>query len=217
MSAISLADTFFSRTRGSVFRELFASQEGLHLRELERRTGVNSRQLVRELHTLRDAGVLTPTRVGNMVLYRFNPDCPVYEEIQSLVRKTVGLADVLRNALEPFRKRIELAYIFGSFARGEQRSDSDVDLLIVGNVTRKELSTSIRTAGRILNREINTMIYASGEYAEAVKDSDSFLHVVHTGPRLNLDVDSWRESTGHASERPARSRASQTKRGQALP
>lgn len=216
MSAISLADTFFSRTRGSVFRELFASQKGLHLRELERRTGVNSRQLVRELHTLRDAGVLTPTRIGNLVLYRFNPDCPVYEEIQSLVRKTVGLADVLRNALEPFRERIELVYVFGSFARGEQRANSDIDLMIVGNVTRRELSTPIRAVGDVLGREINTMVYAPDEYARSLEDSDSFVHVVHSGPRLDLAVDSSREAIGDGAERQPRSRTSQNKRGQAL-
>jgi predicted nucleotidyltransferase len=217
MSATSLADTFFSRTRGGVFRELYASQNGLHLRELERRTGVNCRQLIRELHALSAAGVLTPTRIGNLVLYRFNPDCPVYEEIQSLVRKTVGLSDVLRSTLGPFRERVALAYVFGSFARGEQRADSDVDLMIVGNVTRRELSTPIRAARDVLRREINTVIYTPDEYAKAVEDSDSFAHAVHTGQRLDLVVDSWREATGDGSERQARSRTSQNKRGQALP
>jgi len=200
MSTTSLADTLFSRTRSGIFRELFRDQEGVHLRELERRTGVNGRHLLRELHTLRDAGILIPKQVGNLVIYRFNPDCPIYEDIQSLIRKTIGLADILREMLEPFMGRIELAYVFGSHARGEQRADSDVDLLVVGNVTRRQLSTAVRQTGRILQREINVAIYASSEYSKALKDKDSFVSRVHSGPRINLTVNSEHGPREHASE-----------------
>ena len=200
MSTNSLADTLFSRTRSGVFRELFRDQEGIHLRELERRTGVNSRHLVRELHTLRDAGILTPKRVANLVIYRFNPDCPIYDDIQSLIRKTVGLADVLREMLEPFAAKIDLAYIFGSHARGEQHPDSDVDLLVVGNVTRRQLSTAVRQTGRILLREVNAAIYTSNEYSKALEDKDSFVSRVNSGPRINLIVNSEHEPREHASE-----------------
>jgi predicted nucleotidyltransferase len=204
MSTKSLAGTLFSRTRGTVFGQLFRKQEGVYLRELERTTGINSRHLIRELHTLRDAGIISPTRVGNVVVYRFNPECPIYEDIQAIVRKTIGLADVLRDMLKSSVTQIELAYVFGSHARGEQRADSDIDLMIVGPVTRRELSTAIRQAERVLRRDINAMFYTHTEYSKALEDSNSFVSRVHNGARISLDVDSAYESAGHGIERGTR-------------
>jgi predicted nucleotidyltransferase len=201
MTTMTLAETLFSRTRSAVLRELLANEDGTYIREMERRTGIDVRQLSRELGALSASGIVTKQRFGNLVIYRFNPECPVYDEIQGLVKKTVGLADVLRRALEPFRDRIQLAYIFGSFARKDQRSDSDVDVMIVGNVTRRELSSATRVAGDILKREINAMVHTPDEYARSAEDSGSFIHAVHTGPRLNLVVDSGRETRRPASER----------------
>lgn len=201
MSTNTLASTLFSRTRSTVFGELFRRREGVYLRELERTTGINSRQLLRELHTLRDAGIITPKRVGNLVIYRFNPDCPIYEDIQSLIRKTVGLADILKELLEPFTEQIEFAYVFGSHARGEQRADSDIDLMIVGSATRRQFSSAMRQTETVLQREINAVFYTSDEYGEALEDSNSFISKVHNGPRINLSVNSEYGPTRHGTER----------------
>ena len=201
MSTKSLADTLFSRTRSAVLGELFRKQEGVYLRELERTTGINSRHLIRELHSLRDAGIIAPTRIGNVVVYRFDPECPIYEDLQGIVRKTVGLADVLKGMLVPFTGGIELAYVFGSHARGEQRVDSDVDLMVVGLATRRELSTAIRRTERVLQRDINAMFYQPAEYGKALQDSDSFVSRVHHGKRIDLYVDSGHEPAGHGVER----------------
>ena len=201
MPTKTLARTLFSRTRSSVFGELFRRQEGVYLRELERTTGIDSKQLLRELHVLRDAGIINPTRVGNVVVYRFDPECPIYEDLQAIVRKTIGLADVLRDMLEPFAAQIELAYVFGSHARGEQRADSDVDLMIVGSATRRKLSTAIREAERTLRRDVNAMFYTHAEYSKALEDSNSFVSRVHNGTRIMLDVDSEHEPAGFGIER----------------
>ena len=200
MTAKTLARTLFSRTRGSVFGELFRSQDGVYLRELERTTGIDSKQLLRELHVLRDAGIITPTRVGNVVLYRFDPDCPIYEDLQAIIRKTVGLADVLRDMLKPYADQIELAYVFGSHARGEQRADSDVDVMIVGPASRRKLSTALREIERALRRDVNAMFYTHAEYGKALEDSNSFVARVHNGTRIDLDVDSEHESAGSGIE-----------------
>jgi len=186
MSTATLADTLFTRTRRSVFRELFAAQDGLHLRELERRTGVNGRHLVRELHALRDSGILTTQRAGNVVSYRFNPRCPIYEEIQAIIRKTVGLADVLRETLAPFSGQVEFAYVFGSFAAGEQRTDSDVDLMVVGTITLRKLSPLLRDVAQAIRREVNPILYTPEEYQEALEDAESFVSRIDAGPRIDL-------------------------------
>ena len=201
MTTKTLARTLFSRTRSSVFGELFRNQEGVYLRELERTTGIDSKQLLRELHSLRDAGIICPNRVGNVVVYRFDPECPIYEDLQAIVRKTVGLADVLTDMLTPFAHEIELAYVFGSHARGEQRTDSDVDLMIVGSVTRRRLSVALQETQRALRRDVNAMFYTRAEYSKALEDSNSFVSRVHHGTRIDLDVDSEHESAGSGAER----------------
>jgi len=186
MSTKGLADVLFPRTRRNVLQQLAESQDGLHLRELERRTGVNSRHLLRELRSLRDAGLLTATKVGNQIVYQLSPDCPIFEEIRSIVRKTIGLAKTLRESLEPLAARIELAYVYGSFAEGKERPDSDVDLMIVGEVSLREISPLLVEARRLIQREISPTLYRSEEYAEALRDSDSFVRRVHDGPRIDL-------------------------------
>lgn len=186
MSAPGLAEALFSRTRIAVLTQLAASSEGLHLRELERRIGVNSRHLMRELHSLRDAGILVSNQVGRQVIYRLNPECPIYDELRAIVRKTAGLVSVLRDALAPFVDRIELAYVYGSHARGEERSDSDVDLLVVGDVSLKELSSPLVKAGETLRRVVNPTVYRPEEYRKALSERDSFVARVHGGARLDL-------------------------------
>lgn len=186
MSTSSILDALFSRTRIGVLRELEANEGGLHLRELERRTGVNSRHLVRELHALRDAGILTAQRIGRQVFYRLNPDCPIYPELRAIVRKTVGLAGVLADAMEPFRDRIDLAYVYGSHARGEAKPASDIDLMLVGTVTLRQVSSALREAGRALGRVVNPTLYSPAEYEKELATTDSFVERVHNGPRIEV-------------------------------
>ena len=201
MTTTILASTLFSRTRSAVFGELFRSREGVYLRELERTTGINSRQLLRELHTLRDAEIIAPKRVGNLVIYRFNPDCPIYEDILAIIRKTVGLADILKELLEPFTEQIEFAYVFGSHARGEERTDSDIDVMIVGSATRRQFSAALRQTETLLRREINAVFYTGDEYGKALEDSNSFISKVHNGPRIILSVNSEHGPTRPGTER----------------
>jgi len=216
MSATSLADALFSKTRAALLRELYAEPEGLHVRELERRTGFNIRHISRELHALSAAGILAAKPVGRQVIYRLDPQCAIADEMKSIVRKTVGLADIVRQALDPFGERVELAYIFGSHARGDERADSDVDLMIVGSVTRRELATPLREAADALRREVNTVLYTAAEYATALDEDDSFGYRVHVGPRLDLGVGSAHEPERHAPERGDKKRSPRGGRSKAV-
>ena len=187
MSAKGIAQTLLPKTRLAVLKELTnATHEGLHLRELERRTGLDSRGLLRELHGMRDAGILIAKRVGRQVFYRLNPSCPIHDDLRSIVLKTVGLVDVLKEALSPFAGRIDLAYVYGSLASGEASVQSDVDVMIVGAVSLRELSGALREAGSLLRREINPTLYQPEEYQEALATQNSFVSRVHQGPRLDL-------------------------------
>ena len=186
MSPSRVASTLFPAARLAVLQWLATAEDGLHLRELERRSGLNKHGLARELHAMRDAGILVSTQVGNQIIYRLNPECSIYDELRSMVRKTVGLAGVLREALDPFSNRIDHAYIYGSFAKGEVRTDSDVDLMLVGAVSLREVSSAIRAAGRTLRRVINPTSYTADEYTAELRANDSFIDRVHNGPRMDV-------------------------------
>jgi len=187
MPAKRLIDALFPYSRSAILSTLAAAgDEGLHLRGIAREANLNSKTVMRELHSLRDAGILVSHKVGHQVVYRMNPDCPIYDELRSILRKTIGLASVLLTALEPVADRIEQAYIYGSLARGDERPDSDVDLMIIGNVTLRELSPLLREAGRKLHRVINPTLCTPEEYERELKAGDSFVSRVHNSKRLDL-------------------------------
>lgn len=182
-----LIEALFPQGRSAVMSVLAdAGDEGLHLREIARRANLNSKTVMRELHSLRDAGILVSRDVGSQVIYRLNPDCPIYDELRSILRKTVGLSAVLRSALEPLADRIEQVYVYGSHARGDERPDSDVDLMVVGRLTLRELSSPLREAGRSLHRVISPTLYTPEAYEQELEMGDSFVARVHNGKRLNL-------------------------------
>ena len=182
-----LIEALFPQGRSAVLSALAnAGNEGLHLREIARRANLNSKTVMRELHSLRDAGILVSREVGRQVIYCLNPDCPIYDELRSILRKTVGLSAALRSALEPLADRIEQAYVYGSHARGDERPDSDVDLMVVGRLTLRALSSPLREAGRSLHRVINPTLYTPEAYEQELQTGDSFVTRVHNGKRLNL-------------------------------
>ncbi len=187
MPTPSLVAALFPESRTAILAALIAAgDEGLHLREVARRTELNSKTVMRELHALRGAGILTSRDVGRQVIYRLNPECPIADELRSIIRKTVGLAGALGAALAPFAARIDQAYIYGSHARGEERADSDVDLMIAGSVSPRELSSALREAGRSLRRTISPTLDTAEAYRKEVKARDSFVSRVDCGPRLDL-------------------------------
>lgn len=186
MSATRLAEALFSNSRIAVLKELTQEMDGLHLRELERRSGINNRQLQREVHALRDAGILVSKQSGRQIIYRLNPDCPIYGELRSIIRKTAGLVQTLLDALEPIAERISLAYVYGSYASGQERPNSDVDLMVVGELSLRELSSPVRQASRELQRDVNPTLYKIDEYNQALEDDNSFISRVHAGAQISL-------------------------------
>lgn len=130
-----LASLIFSDYRRRVLGLLLLHPDATyHVRELARLTGTSAGTLHKELSKLTKGGVLRRQEVGNQVRYGANRDCPVFEELASILRKTTGLVDVLADALSSVEKQIDLAFVFGSLARGDQNSNSDVDMMVVGEL-----------------------------------------------------------------------------------
>ena len=155
-----------------------------HVRELARLTGTSAGALHKELSKLTKGGVLCRQEVGNQVRYGANCECPIFEELASIVRKTSGLVDVLASALSSIEKQIDFAFVFGSLARGEQNSNSDVDVMVVGELGFAEAVQVLHPVQQTLQREINPVVYSLDEFRRRIISDDSFVLQVLAQPKL---------------------------------
>jgi uncharacterized protein len=179
----TLSDTLFGHTRGAVLSVLYGHiGEGFYLRQLARRTDIALGPVQREIRQLVDAGLVSSKIVGARTLYSANQGSPVFAEIKSLVTKTVGMHDVLYSALDPLRKKIDLAFVYGSVARSGETERSDVDLMVVGKVDFSIVIEKLADAQKILNREINPTVYSVREFTGKVREN--FLKTVLTDKKL---------------------------------
>jgi predicted nucleotidyltransferase len=180
-----LSATLFGRTRGAVLAVLYGHVgESFYLRQLARRTEIALGPVQREIRQLLNAGLVKKTTLGKQTLYTANQASPVFEEIKSLVAKTVGMHDVLVEALSPLRRKIDLAFVYGSVARSSETERSDVDLMIVGNVDFGTVVERLGDAQKTLSREINPNVYSVREFTSKVQGH--FLKTVLAEKKLFL-------------------------------
>jgi len=180
-------EVLFGKTRRAVLGLLFThTGEEYHLRKITRLTGLGIGPVQRELRELVRSGLVVRRRMANLVLFKANERCPVHGEIKSLIIKTFGLADVLRGALKPIAKRIKTAFIFGSFADGSERTESDVDIFIAGDVSSLEVVKRLRGAQEIMMREINSFVCSSDEFFTEREEKGSFIHRIWNGSKIML-------------------------------
>jgi len=185
--ADSLSSTLFGKTRRAVLALLFChSDEAFYLRQISRGAGVGLGAVQRELKALVDAGLIVRSIRGRQIYFQANSGSPVFSEIKSLIVKTAGIGDAIRTGLAPIADRIDLALIFGSVAQGREKRASDVDILIVGNVTFAEISAALHEVQAILNREINPVVYSADELRKKIRTEDHFLKSVISGGKVFL-------------------------------
>lgn len=182
---IQIGSTLFGKTRLSILALLYGKVDRqFYLSEIVRAVGGGRGAVQRELRRLTDAGLLRRAVRGNQVYFQANSDCPVFADLKGLIVKTAGVVDVLRAALAPLGKHIHVAFIYGSIVRGEETADSDVDLLIVGEVTLFDVVSALASAQEMLRREVNPSIYPAEEVREKVDDGDHFFTTVMASPKL---------------------------------
>lgn len=165
---------------------LLRPSEDFHLREIERLTGVPAGPASRELGRFVQSGIATRRRAGNQVRYRADRTCVVFEELAGMLRKTTGMADVLREALSALKGKVKLAFVFGSAAKGQEGPFSDVDLMIVGTVSFEAAVAAIQKPQTALGRPVNPVILRPGEFAAKRKAGDGFLARVLAEPKIML-------------------------------
>jgi len=175
------------RAKAAILSLLYThADRSFYGREIARLTGLPHGQVPRELGRLIKTGLLTRERHGQQVHYQANRESPIFEEVHSLIVKTSGVADVLRDGLRDLADGIEAAFIYGSFARGEERESSDVDVLVIGNVGFRAVVTACRGARERIRREVNPTVMRRDEFRRRVADGDPFLLGVLGKPKIML-------------------------------
>lgn len=176
----------FPDARAAILSKLLLSDRRWYMRELARAVGMAIRTVAVELIGLSDAGIVRATRSGNRVYYEANKTCPFYAELKSILIKTAGVGEPVRHALAPMSSRIKFAYIYGSFADGSARPSSDIDVMIVGDVTAREVATALTDCEREIAREINATVLTEQEYQEKHALGRGFVYEVSRGPKIAI-------------------------------
>lgn len=158
-----------------------------YLSELASALRISPSSLQRELDSLTAAAILLMRRDGRRTYYKANEESAIYPELRGLLRKTTGIAQEVASALAPLKQRTALALLYGSVARGEERADSDVDLLVVADdVTLEELYRRLAPVERKLQRKINPTLYTRDEFRRRRRARNSFLEKVVAGTTVTL-------------------------------
>lgn len=179
----TLSDILSSRVRAEIFRLLFGvNEQELHLRELARQAGLSLGTVRQDLQKLVRLDLVKTRRDGNRLYYRANTDHPLYPEIRKLVLKTSGLVEILKKVLD--HEGIRVAFIFGSLASNRERAESDLDLMVIGAVGLRSLSSWLAGASDQIGREINPHTMSVEEFRRRQQKEDHFLSNVLKSPKL---------------------------------
>ena len=179
----TLSEILSSRTRAEIFRLLFGPvQQELHIREIQRRSGLNDSTIRQELRKLARLDLVKARKDSNRIYYSVNKSNPLFIDLRNLVLKTSGLVDILKDALQD--RRIHQAFVFGSLAEGKERSDSDVDLFVIGDVGLRKISEFLSGVSERIGREINPHVMTPHEFQNRVKSGDHFITTILNSPRL---------------------------------
>jgi DNA-binding transcriptional ArsR family regulator len=173
------------RARAGLFHLLFGlSHSELHVRELARRSALHEATVRQELRRLKGLDLVYERRDGNRAYYRAKYDHPLYSEIHRIVLKTSGLADLLAQALK--EGEIRVAFVFGSVANGTENAESDIDLVVIGKIGLRKLTTLLSGVSDQVGREINFHVLTEEEYGKRLKSQDHFVTHVLKGPKIYI-------------------------------
>ena len=180
------AQALFTPAQQKLLGLLFVRvNEGFHLNEIMRLTGLGSASAQRELRRLHDAGLITSERIGNVRRFWPNKESLVYPELSVLVQKTFGLVGVLSAALGRIRPPLQLAFVYGATASEQALPDSAIDLLLIAeDANYGDLLTVLAPAERTLRRKIHPNLYTLADYRRRLQEGQAFLQQVLVQPKL---------------------------------
>jgi len=181
-----LQKLFSSRVRVEILSAFLMNPEReLYVREVERLTGEDYKNVSMELRNLEEIGLLSSRNEGNLKYFSLNKGFVIYEELKSIFMKTKGAVGILREAVST-KRHIDYAFIYGSFATGEERAESDIDVMVIGEISLEEVLRLIRGPEEKLSREINVSLYDLQEMRKRVKNRNRFIMEVLEGSKIML-------------------------------
>lgn len=183
-----LGDALFTTTQQNLLGLLYSRPgKSFYTREILRLTGMGVATIKSGLDRMVAAGILSMNRIGNQHHYQANPECPIYEELLGIVKKTFGIADALRQALKPVDNQLQIAFVYGSIAKGTDVSDSDIDLMLVGfDLAYGDVIELLMPVELSLARSINPTIYTPEEFYSKLMEGSGFLGRVKDQPKLMI-------------------------------
>lgn len=185
-SRSGLASALFSRVQLRILSLLFGQPDRAYqVTEAINLAGSGRGAVQRELERLTKAGILNRTLYRNHKLYQANRQSPVFEELRSLILKTVGLVEPLRDSLKAFRSKIDVAFVYGSIAKGADTANSDIDLLIIGDdLAYGDIFNALQKAEKTLHRPVSPNLMTRQEWRQRTSDKNPFIRKILQQPRL---------------------------------
>ena len=181
----NIGKTLFGKSRLAILSLLLVDHTArLYLRQIVSLTKLGVGAVQRELAALTGCGILIRTVEGRQVYFQANTACPVFAELKSMIVKTAGVADVLRERLASIRKDVRVAFVYGSFAEGREQSQSDIDVMVIGFVSFAAVSDALGDAQSTLRREVNPTVYPVAEFLR--KRATPFMKTVLSKPKIFL-------------------------------
>ena len=179
----TLSELLSSQVRAEIFRILFdGTNREVHVRALERESSVSFGSIRQEMKKLTRLDLVNSRRDGNRLYYSANTEHPLYPEIIELVNKTVGYVTILKEALSD--KTIKLAFVFGSAAEGSEKAQSDLDLVVVGEIGMRRLSTLLTGCEERIGRPINPHTFRVDEFRKRASKNDHFVSRLLSSPKV---------------------------------
>ena len=182
-----LSEILFGKTRQAVLSLLYGhADESFYLRQILRVVGGGMGALQRQINALVDAGLVKRIHKGKQIYYQANAQSPVYGELKSIIIKTAGIGDILKIALAPLAQQIDCAFIYGSVARGAEKADSDVDVIVVGDIAFSEVVVALSSVQETIGREINPTVYPPDEFRAKLLKKNHFIKTILASERIYL-------------------------------
>jgi len=174
-----LCSGLFGKTRQAVLALLYGrADSAFYTKQILDAVKIGRGTVQRELKNLTETGIIIREVQGRQVYYHANEKCPIFNELKSIVRKTFGVADVIKQSLASSARKIRVAFIFGSIAKSTDDRRSDIDLMVVGRISFGDVVSLLGPAEEKLAREINPVVYPIAEYKRKVREDHHFVKTV---------------------------------------
>jgi predicted nucleotidyltransferase len=184
--AVSLSDALFSKVQQRVLALIFSHPEqSFYMSEIVRAVNSGTGAVERELSRLERSGLVSVEWLGNQKHYRANRDSPIFAELRGLVSKTVGLAEPIRESLQPYAPAIKTAFIYGSIAKGTDTARSDIDLMVIGDdLDYSDLYSAAQSAQDKLRRKVNPLFLSARDWRRKASDKGSVINKISSAPKI---------------------------------